>query len=155
MLIPLPLQNISHEILNNLEVSISALDIPNIDWTVVMGCTNLHSDSTLFNHGGSTSTQGSSQRRQVEPNSMWQHRLTGPLHTAYGNSPGNSQTKLILNYFKRGSTLNLNGFSVKGRVYTNCQKQQLYRYFQRKTKFLYGRDAPITSAGSDSAPINA
>ena len=49
------------------------------------------------------------QRRQVEPNSMWQHRLTRPLHTAYGNS----QTKLILNYFKRGSTLNLNGFSVK------------------------------------------
>ena len=30
-------------------------------------------------------------------------------YTAYGNS----QTKLILNYFKRGSTLNLNGFSVK------------------------------------------
>ena len=50
-----------------------------------------------------------SQRRPVEPNSMWQHRLTRPLHTVYGNS----QTKLILNYFKRGSTLNLNGFSVK------------------------------------------
>ena len=48
-------------------------------------------------------------RRQVNPNSMWQHRLTRPLHTAYGNS----QTKLSLNYFKRGSTLNLNGFSVK------------------------------------------
>ena len=36
--------------------------------------------------------------------SMWQHRLTRPLH---------KQTKLILIYFKRGSTLNLNGFSVK------------------------------------------
>ena len=40
---------------------------------------------------------------------MWQHRLTRPLHTVYGNS----QTKLILYYFKRGSTLNLNVFSVK------------------------------------------
>ena len=49
------------------------------------------------------------QRRPVEPNSMWQHRLTRPLHAAYGNS----QTKFILNYFKRGSALNLNGFSVK------------------------------------------
>ena len=49
------------------------------------------------------------QRRPVEPNSMWQHRLTWPLHTVHGNS----QTKLILSYFKRGSTLNLNGFSVK------------------------------------------
>ena len=45
----------------------------------------------------------------VEPNSIWQQPRTRPLHTAYSNS----QTKLILNYFKRGSTLNLNGFSVK------------------------------------------
>ena len=59
--------------------------------------------------GGSIIDLHPDQRRQVEPNSMWQHRLTRPLHTAHGNS----QTKLILNYFKRGSTLNLYGFSVK------------------------------------------
>ena len=52
------------------------------------------------------------QRRPVEPNSMWQHRHTPPLHTAYRRY-GNSQTKLILNYFKRGSTLNINGYLVK------------------------------------------
>ena len=66
----------------------------------------------LWNLKNYTRTQfgnGSGQRRQVEPNSTWQHRRTRPLNTGYGNS----QTKLILNYFKRGSTLNLNGFSVR------------------------------------------
>ena len=66
---------------------------------------SLHRSDSLSASG----PPASAQRRQVEPNSMWQHQLMRPLHTAYGNS----QTKLILNYFKRGSTLNLNGFSVK------------------------------------------
>ena len=63
----------------------------------------------ILSPGADSRWEGIPQRRQVEPNSMWQHRLTQPLHTAYGNS----QTNLFLNYFKRGSTLNLNGFSVK------------------------------------------
>ena len=51
----------------------------------------------------------------VKLDSMWQHRLTRPLHvgpTAYVLLY-NLQTKSIQHYFKRGSTLNLDGFSVK------------------------------------------
>ena len=57
-----------------------------------------------------------SQRRQVKVDSMWQHRLTRPLHV-----PGMYSiritvyfvNKIHLTLFQEGARLHLDGFSVK------------------------------------------